>query len=153
DRFKATADSLQAKQNAISGFLSRQAEANSAMGGVRTAPAERQPLVYGGAPQDSAAAEGLVAPMATGEDAGSSALQVMPDLPAPQPRPGKPARKAEAGFLDGPVEKLGAFFAPAKSVFQSRPASRQVSAAHADHPALKALTEQTARVAQIGASE
>lgn len=154
DRFKATADTLTAKQNAITGFLSRETEANAAIGRVRNAPAARQPLVFGGAPQDNAAAEALAPPqpLATGgEDAGSSALPVMEELPAPQPRTGQPPQKA--GLLDRAMEKLGGFFAPAKNLFQSRAPARPVSAAHAQHPALKSLAEQTARLAAIGQSE
>ncbi len=152
DRFKATADALAAKQNAITGFLSRETEANAAIGRVR-APAGRQPLVFGGAPQDNAGAEALMAPQplaASGEDAGSSALPVMEELPAPQPRTGRPPQKA--GLLDRAMEKLASFFAPAKNLFQSRAPARPVSAAHAQHPALKSLAEQTARVAAIGQS-
>ena len=150
DRFKAAADTLQAKQNAISGFLAREAEANAAMGGVRNAPAARQPMVFGGAPQDSA--DAMVAPVTAGEDAGSSALPMMEEMPAPQPRTGKPPQKA-AGLLDRALEKLGALFAPAAALFQEPAPARQGSAAHAQHPALKSLAEQTARVTAIGRSE
>jgi murein DD-endopeptidase MepM/ murein hydrolase activator NlpD len=153
DRFKATADALQAKQNAITGFLSREAEATAAMGAVRTAPAGGQKLVFGGAPQDSAGTEPLVAPqpLAGEDDTGSSALTMMPELPAPQPRTGKPPQKT--GLLDRAFEALGAFFAPAKTLFQASTPPRQVSAAHAHHPALKSLHQQTARLVEIGRSE
>lgn len=150
DRFKATADSLQAKQNAISGFLSRERDATVAMGGG-VAPAARQPLVFGGTPEDSTPAEAMASPAASGADAGSSALAVMPDLPAPQPRTGKPLQKSS--LLDQTFEKLGAWLAPAKAFFQARNNSRTVSIAHAQHPALKSLAEQTARLARIGESE
>jgi murein DD-endopeptidase MepM/ murein hydrolase activator NlpD len=154
DRFKATADALAAKQNAITGFLSRESEANAAMGRARNAPAPRQPMVFGAAPQDNAGAEALVAPQplaVDGEDAGSSALPMMEELPAPQPRTGQPAQKA--GLLDRAMEKLGSLLAPARNLFQSRAPARPVSAAHAQHPALKSLAEQTARIAAIGQSE
>ena len=43
---------MQAKQNAISSFLSRETQAEAAAGRVRSGAAT--PLVFGGAPQDSA---------------------------------------------------------------------------------------------------
>ncbi len=148
DRFKATADTLAAKQNAISGFLARQAEANAAAGGAR-APGQRQPLVYGNsAPLDAAPAEAMPddATLAA-EDGGSSALPMMAELPAPQPRTGKAPEQGK-GFLDRALDSIRSLFGGT-----SAPARRQVSAAHALHPALKSLDAQTARIAQIGRAD
>ena len=145
DRFKATADSLTAKQNAINGLLARQSEAANAIGGMR-APASAEPLVFGAtAPLDHAApAEGLPLTEEVIGDAesSSSALAMMPDLPAPQPRTGE--APAEPGFFTRALDRLRTLFggAPAQQ-------ARQVSAAHADHPALKSLNAQTARLAAL----
>jgi murein DD-endopeptidase MepM/ murein hydrolase activator NlpD len=144
DRFKATADSLTAKQNAIGGLLARQTAASTAIGGMRAQPAA-EPLVFGAnAPLDHAPVEGMpVAEEVVGdEESGSSALAMMPDLPAPQPRTGE--APVEPGFFTRTIDRL-------KSLFGSSPAPqpRPVSAAHADHPALKSLNAQTARLAAL----
>ncbi len=156
DRFKATADSLQAKQNAISGFLSRETEAEAAVGGNHAA--SQAPLVFGGAPQDSAASDGVTVPLgAPGDDAGSSALSVMPEAPAPQPRTGQP-QPAQPGFWERFFHKAAALFAPAKAYVQARLApppahAHDLTSAYAQHPALRALSEQTDRIARLGDSE
>jgi len=142
DRFKATADSLTAKQNAINGLLARQTEAGAAIGGMR-APAQAQPLVFGAAaPLDHASGDGMGVAEETvgGEESGSSALVMMPDLPAPQPRTGE--APAEPGFFTRALDRL-------RGLFGGKPAPRPVSAAHADHPALRSLNRQTARLAAL----
>jgi murein DD-endopeptidase MepM/ murein hydrolase activator NlpD len=149
DRFKATADGLAAKQNAISGFLAKQNEANAAVGGIRS-NAQRQPLVYGNnAPLDTTSSEGAPPPEAeiTAEDAGSSALPMMSEMPAPQPRTGQ-APAPQQGFISRALDRMRSFFGGA-----STPQPRRVSAAYAGHPALKALAEQTARIAALDSSD
>ncbi len=157
DKFKSTADAVQAKQNAISGFLSRETEAETAAGHNRTG--NEAPLVFGGAPQDSASSDGVTVPLGApggGDDAGSSALSVMPETPAPQPRTGQPP--AQPGFWQRFFHKTAALLTPAKAYLQARlaptsPRAHDVAAAYAQHPALKALSEQTERVATLGDSE
>jgi len=161
DKCKATADAVQAKQNAISGFLSRETEAETAAG--RNHGGSGAPLVFGGAPQD--ASDGVTVPLGApgdgaqngSDDAGSSALSVMPDTPAPQPRTGQPSA-AQPGFWDRLFHKAASLVAPARDYVQARlaapPARAQtIAAAYAQHPALKALAEQTERVAGLGDSE
>lgn len=147
DRFKSTADTLAAKQNAISGFLARQSEANAAVGAIRAGAAKAQPLVYGAAPQDVASNESALTeePDIIAEDGGSSALPMMAELPAPQPRTGK-APEQSKGFLDRALDTV-------RGLFASPTPARQVSTTHSDHPALKALDEQTTRIAQIDRSD
>jgi len=156
DRFKATADAVQAKQNAISGFLSRETLAEAAAGKVQSG--STAPLVFGAAPQDSGIADAAAPPPepALGADSGASILSVMPEPPPPQPRTGQPP--AEPGFWDRLFHKAASLFDPAKKFVQARltsprPAAHNLAAAYAQHPALKALAEQTARVAQLGDSE
>ena len=155
DRFKATADAVQAKQNAISGFLSRETQAEAAAGRVRTASAA--PLVFGGAPSDSA--DGGAPEAADGDDSGSSALSVMPETPAPQPRTGQPeAQPQQPGFWSQVFHRAAALFTPAKAFVQSRlaphhPVNHDLAVAYAQHPALKSLEQQTARIARLGTSE
>ena len=156
DKFKATADAVQAKQNAISGFLSRETEAETAAGHNRTG--NEAPLVFGGAPEDSASSDGVTVPLgAPGDDAGSSALSVMPDAPAAQPRTGQPPAQ-QPGFWNRLFHKAASLFTPAKAFVQAQLAPRparahDLASAYAQHPALKALAEQTGRVASLGNSE
>jgi murein DD-endopeptidase MepM/ murein hydrolase activator NlpD len=125
DRFKATADALAAKQNAISGFLNRANQVEANVGGhIQAAPEPGQALP---APLAHASAAGMdveaPADVDGGSD-GSSQLVVMPGPAAPQPR----------------------------TAAEIKPA-RDLPAAYAQHPALRALAEQTARVARIGQDE
>ncbi len=153
DRFKATADSLQAKQNAIAGFLNRAGQVQAAVG-IRTAAAPAPlpslaPLARGevhGGSLDVEAPSDINA-----DDAGSSQLVVMPGPAQPQPRTARPIKSS---MLDRAMQRFATLF---KSVTASvhvaaRPA-REVPAAYAQHPALRALAEQTARVSHIGDSE
>ncbi len=145
DRFKATADSLTAKQTAIGGLLARQTAASTAIGGLRAQPAST-PLVFGAnAPLDPAAADAM--PMGedviSDEESGSSALAMMPDLPAPQPRTGE--APVEPGLFTRTLDKLKSLFGSSPAPQQTRP----VSAAHAEHPALKSLNAQTKRLAAL----
>jgi murein DD-endopeptidase MepM/ murein hydrolase activator NlpD len=158
DKFKATADAVQAKQNAISGFLSRETDAETAAG--RNHSGSNAPLVFGGAPQDTAASDGVTVPLGApgaSDDAGSSALAVMPETPAPQPRTGQPPAP-QPGFWDRLFHKTASLLAPAKAYLQARLAApparaHDVASAYAQHPALKALAQQTERVASLGNSE
>lgn len=156
DRFKATADAVQAKQNAISSFLSRETQAEAAAGKIQSG--NNAPLVFGAAPQDSGIADASAPPPETAlsADSGTSALSVMPEPPPPQPRTGQPA--AQPGFWDRLFHKAASLIDPAKAFIQARltaprPAAHNLAAAYAQHPALKALAQQTARVAQLGESE
>ena len=112
DKFKATADALQTKQNAISGFLSRENQAEAVAGPIHAAPTNT-PLVFGGAPEDSVAGDGpdvaASAPDGDSDAGGSSALLMMPDVPAPQPRTGKDLPAQTAKFpRQGMAEPNGA---------------------------------------------
>jgi len=160
DRFKATADTLQAKQNAISGFLARETQAEAAAGKGRAA--NDAPLVFGGTPEDIGSADGAAPPpeaaTIAGGDSGTSALSVMPETPAPQPRTGQQQQQVQPGFWQRLFHKTASLLAPARAFVQARlapppPAARNLAAAYARHPALKALAEQTQRVAQLGQSE
>ncbi len=155
DRFKATADELQLKQNTIQAFLDRKRQVDAALAGlaavrVGTAPATGAPApgdsADGGAPSDSI--EGTPAPAAgsTIDAGGSSELSVMPTPPAPQPRTAKPTK---ASFLDigGAVDHIAGL------LFGSQRAAAPVPTTYIQHPALRVLAEQTARVAKIGLIE
>src|SRR6202042_23323 len=99
DRFKATADALQTKQNAIAGFLNRASQVQS-LAGIRNAPVMAKPspsLAVANPPKRNPASPLDVdtSPSPTlslaPDDGGSSALTVLPGLVQPQPRTAAPA--------------------------------------------------------------
>jgi murein DD-endopeptidase MepM/ murein hydrolase activator NlpD len=155
DRFKATADGLQAKQNAIAGFLNRAGQVEATVGvrgpapsypGTGNADAGSPRAQTASGPADVEAPAGLDA-----GDAGSSALIMMPGPAQPQPRTGRAQR---ASMLGDAWHRVAALF---QSVTQGGHAAARppalTPAALAKHPGLKTLTEQTARVTHIGRSE
>jgi murein DD-endopeptidase MepM/ murein hydrolase activator NlpD len=156
DQFKTTADALQTKQNAITGFLNRANQIQAAIGGHNNPPpSSAVPAYTSSAPPtnsmptnsiDVAAPAGL-----NSDDAGSSELIVMPGPAQPQPRTAQPVKSS---FLDDAFRRLAAL---TRSVgerlhFASRPV-RYMSAIYARHPGLHSLEQQAARVAYIGESE
>ncbi|HUE66476.1 MAG TPA: peptidoglycan DD-metalloendopeptidase family protein [Rhizomicrobium sp.] len=160
DRFKSTADALQAKQNAIAGFLNRANQVEAQAGGhgpvtVAALPAEQPapampPSSSMSAPISSAMDVEAPADFAL-DQTGSSALTIMPGPAQPQPRTARPVK---ASALDSAMQHFAALY---RSVTESmhlttHPAS-DTAAAYAQHPGLRALTEQTDRVARIGRSE
>ncbi len=156
DRFKATADTLQAKQNAISGFLNRARQVETVTGGrgraprPAAAPLATMAQVHGGAPAEGLDVE-APADLSGGGD-GTSQLTVMPGPAQPQPRIARPVKSS---FLGGAWKKLADLFEIAAAPLhaaQNAPV-RDIPAAYAQHPALRALAEQTARVAGIGRDE
>jgi len=160
DKFKSTADQLEAKQQTVARLLSRKemvdATLASISGGARAAlgNATEVPVsATAGAASDSigSATPGpalLPATPPTGSavgdgdsDGGSS--QLMPQPVAPQPRTARPTR---ASFLDETVGKLaGAFFQEAP-----RP---QANPAVLRNPAFRVLAEQTERIRHMGGAE
>ena len=152
DRFKAVADGLQAKQNAIAGFLNRASQVQTSIGGRKAAapapqafPAEapaRQTNLDVEAPADLHA-----------EDSGSSQLTMMPAVPAPQPRTARPVKSSALGDT---MKRITAFFGKLGDTLHrttNAEPSHELPAAYAEHPALKSLTEQTLRLAHIGRDE
>jgi murein DD-endopeptidase MepM/ murein hydrolase activator NlpD len=158
DRFKTAADDLQIKQNTIAGFLNRKAQVEAALApnhGPLAAPMHAVPAsgLRGrddGPASDSlgvAAPAGLPGTFSPDADNGS-ALSVMPGPALPQPRIAKPDH---AGLLDKALTKLRRL---AASVFSPRAkGTAALSAVYAEHPGLRALATQTARVAAMGRSE
>ncbi len=160
DRFKATADELQLKQNTIMKFLDRKRQVDATLAGLANSP------VRVGADAPAAGDSGAPAPGDAGDSGtpsdsiegappagtapidagGASELQVLPQPPAVQPRTAKPTK---ASFLDlgGAVGNLAGL------LFGSPHTVQPTSTAYVQHPALKVLAEQTTRVARIGLIE
>jgi murein DD-endopeptidase MepM/ murein hydrolase activator NlpD len=156
DRFKSTADALQAKQNAIAGFLNRANQVESMVGGQgRPGPAAAPLNQPGPATQSSASYSGAMdveAPADTAPaPAGSSALVVMPGPAQPQPRIARPLKSSA---LDSAMLGLAAMFNSAAESLHigARPAGN-LAAASTEQPGLRALAKETDRVARIGRSE
>ena len=146
DRFKATADTLQAKQNAIAGFLNRASQVQGAVGGrdvSLAAPFEgvQAPALSVPASQDMDAA----GPRA--DDTGSSGLTMMPGPALPQPRSSRPIKSS---LLDGALRRVAQIFQSLRAHTAPPPGLSQIAA---QHPGLDMLAQQTARVAQIGETE
>jgi murein DD-endopeptidase MepM/ murein hydrolase activator NlpD len=154
DRFKVAADELQTKQNTIANFLNRKTQIEaSAVPATGTQMAPMQTLSGAASMEDGPASDSLEVPAPAGSNFGGdtdggSTLSVMPGPVAPQPRTAKPAH---ASLLQDGFEKLRQM-ATALFVRPPRPPA-SLSVAYAQHPGLRALAEQTARVATIGNSE
>jgi len=152
DKFKATADELQTKQNTIVKFVDRRRQVDALVSNPDAALLG--PSSNAGA-SDSASGDNI-GPMSgpafdtdTSDDnvSGGSTLSVMPQPAQPQPRTAKPTH---AGLLDlgGAVGRItGILFG------NHQPKSAGTDAAFSRHPALRILAEQTARVSKIGRDE
>lgn len=158
DRFKAVADGLQAKQNAITGFLNRANQVQAGIGLRAAAPspvsqASQQASAFSAAPQPSAGSLDVEAPVDfhIGEG-GSSQLTMMPGPAAPQPRTARPLKSS---FLNGTMKRVTALFRSLTGkLHQAPPAGQErYAAAYAQHPTLRALADQTVRVVHIGRDE
>ena len=153
DRFKATADGLQAKQNAIAGFLNRANQVQTGVGGHSApAPAGLTTLAHAAPAAAGPAGVDVEAPAdINADDAGSSALIVMPGPAQPQPRTARPVKSS---LLDHAMQQFAALFqSVTASVHIGVHPVHDIPAAYAQHPALRALAEQTTRVSRIGQSE
>ena len=158
DRFKTTADELQLKQNTIMAFLNHKQQVDVTLSGLANsavrvrAASSGAGIAYTGGPADgidsSLPLSNLPPNPKFTAPTGVSDLPVMPEPVSPQPRTAKPTK---ASFLDfgGAVGHLsGLLFGSSPS-----PAPRLTTASYVQHPALRALAEQTERVAKIGTSE
>ncbi|MDE2264331.1 MAG: M23 family metallopeptidase [Alphaproteobacteria bacterium] len=155
DKFKATADELQAKQGTIMHFLERKQQVDAALAGdgtfgptLKSGTADASSL-DGGTASDSLGATAPPTGMGgsdSDDDGGSSDLTVSPQPVKPQPRTAKPTHTS---FLDlgGAVGRIaGALFGV------SQPAPVQ-EATYARHPVLKLLAAQTNRVRRLSMNE
>lgn len=154
DKFKATADQLQNKQNTIVKFLDRKRQVDalinypdsSSLGtAVRGNPAAGSDA----SGSDSIDVIGPAAETDSSDDniSGGSVLSVMPQPAPPQPRTAKPTH---ASLLDigGAVGRITGI------LFGNRaPKASRADIAFARHPALRILAEETARVSKIGRDE
>ena len=154
DRFKAVADGLQAKQNAIAGFLNRANQVQVSAGIRATPPAApaSQP-VSSAAPQQGIGSLDVEAPadFHIGEG-GSSQITMMPGPAAPQPRTARPLKSS---FLDKTLQRVTALFQSVTGRLHVAPPAGQehFAAAYAKHPTLRALADQTTRIVHIGRDE
>ena len=157
DKFKATADALTARQNAIAGFLNRKTQVEAT---INVPMRESGVITNTAAPaMDGVAADSVGFSGASLGGAGisspsdmdlqpDSSLPVMPDLVLPQPRVEKPLR---SGMLDKAWRGIGKM---ASALLDRRtPTPLELRAAYAQHPALNMLAAQTTRVATLGAGE
>lgn len=157
DRFKTTADELEIKQNTIMTFLNRKRQVDATLAGLANSTVRTR--------LDNGASDGafmggpvsgsdtmlplnaLPPPPKVMQPAGMSALPISPTPVAPQPRTIKPTK---ASFLDfgGALGHLTGLLFKA-----SAPAPHVTNAALMQHPALRVLADETARIAKIGQTE
>ncbi|HEX4027341.1 MAG TPA: peptidoglycan DD-metalloendopeptidase family protein [Rhizomicrobium sp.] len=160
DRFKSTADALAAKQNAIAGFLNRANQVEATVGGHNPSAPASAPMDQAGPatqasapiPAPASGAMDVDAPAdVAADEASSSALVMMPGPAQPQPRTARPVKSSA---LDSAMQRFAELFkSVTDSVHIATHPVRDTSAAYAQHPGLRALGEQTDRVARIGGSE
>ena len=146
----------QAKQNAIAGFLNRAGQVQIRRGRTRCRQPGRSaskaalPAQQAGAcgAQNIQAGQNMdvEAPAdVSGDDGGSSQLVMMPGPAAPQPRTA--ARPMKSSFLDNAMKQFAALWHGVgeriHTATASAPRGRNIPATYAQHPALRALAEQT----------
>jgi len=147
DRFKTVADAVQAKQNAISGFLNRASQVQASAG--HAAPASpAAPLGSQAASAAPGAALDVEAPVEF--STGSSELTVMPGPAQPQPRTAAPVKSS---MLEGALGRVATLFHTMSARLHGTAPVPDMTAAYAQHPGLRVLTQQTERVAHMGESE
>lgn len=155
DRFKAVADGLQAKQNAIAGFLNRASQVQASVGmrvPAASSPAAPQAPTSSATPQQSLGSLDVEAPadFHIGEG-GSSQLTMMPGPAAPQPRTARPLKSS---FVDKTMKRVAALFQSLTGrLHDAPPGQERFAQAYAKHPTLRALAGQAERVVHIGRDE
>jgi murein DD-endopeptidase MepM/ murein hydrolase activator NlpD len=151
DKFKAAADELQTKQNTIANFLNRKAQIEASIGHNGALPSMPNIPAFTGPAYDAPASDSLDVgtPLQGGIDSdGGSTLSVLPGPAAPQPRTAKPVRASLLNDTLGKLRKMAA------AIFTHAPRDpAALSAVYAQHPGLRALAAETARVAGMGKSE
>jgi len=147
DRFKATADALATKQNALASFLARKAKIESEAG--QGAPSAPSTINATGISVAGAPGAAMAAPDIAGDDPDGTSLTVLPGPVAPQPRTAKPAQ--QTGFLDTLMTRIGKL---AGGLFPAAArADIAVPAAYAQHPALRALHDETSRLDELASGD
>jgi murein DD-endopeptidase MepM/ murein hydrolase activator NlpD len=146
DKFKATADELEAKQSTIIRFLDRKKLVDATLSKSAAAPAapDDGATIDNGAPSDSLDPTAPPSHSVSGD--GSSDLTVSPQPVKPQPRAAKPTH---AGLLDfgGAVGRI------AGALFGKHQAQEIAPETVARHPVLRRLAAQTDRVRRLGTTE
>lgn len=149
DKFKATADELQTKQNTIRKFLDRKHQVDALVSNPDGVLLGSQVPANATGASDSVDAPDVGTDADTSDDniTGGSTLSVMPQPAQPQPRTAKPTH---ASLLDlgGAVGKITGI------LFGNRTPKASIdTGAFSRHPALKVLAEQTERISKIGRDE
>jgi murein DD-endopeptidase MepM/ murein hydrolase activator NlpD len=147
DKFKATADELQTKQNTIMQFLDHKRQVDAVLTSSSMPPPAQGPdtATLREAPSDSL--ESPAPPSSMGDmGGGSSDMTVNPQPVKPQPRTAKPTHASLLDFGGAMGRLAGALFGARKS--------NEISPETiARHPVLKRLALQTDRVRRLGTTE
>jgi murein DD-endopeptidase MepM/ murein hydrolase activator NlpD len=154
DKFKATADELQAKQNTIQKFIDRKRQVDALVATPASALPGEAPAIDSAPAGHTSAGDSIDAPAAAPagvdtDDGGGTSLQVLPQPAQPQPRTAKPATHASLLDLGGAVGRITGILFGSKQQ-QTKTVSAE---SFARHPALAVLAQQTERVKRIGTQE
>ncbi len=151
DRFKATADALEAKQDTVARLLNRKQAVDAMIAGIKGAGAVAQakaqssdavPLAHGAGSGMSSDSLGGEQPSSTGGAPSPSPPETAPENSAPQP----PASgSTKASFLDEAVSRFAATF-----LHRDRPPAAQLLL---NQPVLQVLASQTERLSRMSAAE
>jgi murein DD-endopeptidase MepM/ murein hydrolase activator NlpD len=157
DRFKATADELEIKQNTIMTFLNRKRQVDAALAGLASSTVRARPDngvsngAFTGGPVDgidnALPLSALPPSPKVMQPQGMSELPISPTPIAPQPRTAKPTKASLLDFSGALGHLTGLLFGGPP------PAPRITNASLTQHPALRDLAEETARIARIGRTE
>lgn len=142
DRFKATADELEAKQNSLARLVGQKKAIDHALVGLRHAATETPKRTGSNKASDSI--DGFDFPVPQAEPANGSELSVLPQPAAPQPRTAKPTHAGFGDMATAIYDRVTSWFSPKKTT---------LSAKIANHPALRVLEEQTARLEALSKQE
>lgn len=142
DRFKATADELEAKQTSLARLVGQKKAIDNALAGLRHAAAPAPKRSDSNTASDSI--DGFVFPAQQTTPANGAELSILPQPAAPQPRTAKPSHAGFGDMAASIYDRVKAFFSPKKPA---------LSAKIANHPALRVLDEQTARLEALSKKE
>jgi len=145
DRFKATADEVEAKQQSMAQLVGQKTAMDSTLVALRNVAAPKAPRAHGSnsATDSIDAGVGFLRGDAS-SPAASSELSVLPHPAPPQPRTARPTHAGFGDMSSALYQRIKAMFTPKRKI---------VSARIAHHPALAVLDQQTKRLEALDQKE
>ncbi|HTO40141.1 MAG TPA: peptidoglycan DD-metalloendopeptidase family protein [Rhizomicrobium sp.] len=145
DRFKATADELEAKQQSMAQLVGQKTAIDSALGNLRSLASPRAPRSDSkNRATDSIDSDVGFLRGGASSPANGAELSVLPRPAPPQPRTARPTHAGLSDMGSALYRRIKALFTPEREAVLAR---------IAHHPALRALEEQTVRVEALNRHE